>query len=137
MWIHMSTFTCMPKQIPKKGILLRRANSIAFTCSPEIKSNICIYHSTSWFVSHRDNTLPMIPRLPNPPGTRMPSANSNDCGVQAHTRTHTHTHIPCTFSHRFTRVLRLKENNRLAQTAYLDRTRVVLQLFCIDPVDGA
>jgi len=42
---------CIPRQIPKKGILRVRANSIAWT-------------------------LPSVPRSPKPPGTRMPSTSS-------------------------------------------------------------
>ncbi|CRH74916.1 Uncharacterised protein [Chlamydia trachomatis] len=41
---------CMPKQIPKKGFFVVRANSVAAI-------------------------FPSIPRSPKPPGTRIPSAS--------------------------------------------------------------
>ena len=131
----MSTSTCMPKQIPKKGILLRRANSIAFTCSPEIKPNNCIYHPTSWFISQSQRPCRWYHGCRTRPGPECHPPTPTTAHTRMHT--HTHTHTPRMFSHRCTRVLRWKENNRLAQVAYLDRTRVGLQLFCIDPVDGA
>ena len=121
------TSTCMPKQIPKKGILLRRANSIAFTCSPGIKSNNCIYHLTSWFVSHRKTTPcqwshgcrtrpgpECHPPTPTPAGSGHTHTHTHThrgrsviavlTSTHAHTHTHTHTHTPWTFSHRCTHV---------------------------------